>query len=142
MARPRTDPKVRFWKNVNKTDYCWEWTGSTFKGGYGHFWLDGKHVGAHKQAYLWEYGEIPEGFDVDHFECDNTSCVRPSHLKAVTHAKNVQRGMNRADKSKWKPQPNSLKTHCPKNHEYTEENTYNHPNGSRVCRTCKRERGY
>jgi hypothetical protein len=142
MARPRTDPKVRFWNNVRKTDYCWEWTGSTFKGGYGHFWLDGKHIGAHKQSYLWEYGEIPEGFDVDHFECDNTSCVRPSHLKAVTHAKNVQRGMNRADKSKWKPQPNSLKTHCPKNHEYTEANTYNHPNGSRVCRTCKRERGY
>lgn len=138
MGRPRQDPKVRFWKNVNKTDYCWEWTGPKFKGGYGHFWVDYKHVGAHKQSYIWEYGPIPDGFDVDHFECDNTSCVRPSHLKAVTHAVNVQRGMDRADKSRWKPQPNSLVTHCPRNHEYSEENTYTDPRGARRCRACKR----
>jgi hypothetical protein len=31
---------------------------------------------------------------------------------------------------------NSSKTHCPQGHEYTEENTYITPKGSRVCRTC------
>lgn len=33
----------------------------------------------------------------------------------------------------------SLITHCPKGHEYNEENTAIY-NGSRVCKTCARER--
>lgn len=32
---------------------------------------------------------------------------------------------------------NALKTHCPRNHEYTEENTYISPSGWRQCRQCK-----
>ncbi len=35
---------------------------------------------------------------------------------------------------------NARKTHCPKNHEYTEENTYRHQN-RRYCRVCIRDRG-
>lgn len=31
-------------------------------------------------------------------------------------------------------------THCPQGHEYTPENTYMHPRGSRICRECGRER--
>lgn len=136
MGRPRTDPKARFWANVNKTEYCWEWTGHKFKGGYGQFWMDYKFIGAHRQSYLWEYGSIPDGFDVDHFECDNTSCVRPSHLKAVTHAQNIQRGMDRADKSQWKTKPKA--TECLRGHAYTKENTYVDKRGAQRCRTCKR----
>lgn len=30
------------------------------------------------------------------------------------------------------------KTHCPRGHSYSPENTYNHPDGFRVCRICKR----
>lgn len=30
------------------------------------------------------------------------------------------------------------KTHCPKQHEYTEANTYRHRDGRRECLTCKR----
>jgi hypothetical protein len=29
-------------------------------------------------------------------------------------------------------------THCPKGHPYSPENTYNHPSGGRICRTCRR----
>ena len=136
MGRPRTDPKVRFWNNVDKTDYCWVWTGPKFKGGYGNFWVDYKHIGAHRQSYIWEYGDIPAGFDIDHFECDNTSCVRPSHLKAVTHAKNIQRGMDNADRSTWKTRERA--THCPRNHAYTAANTYVDPRGAQRCRECRR----
>lgn len=32
------------------------------------------------------------------------------------------------------------RTHCPQNHEYTEENTYRRPNGHRICRTCAIDR--
>jgi hypothetical protein len=35
---------------------------------------------------------------------------------------------------------NTSKTHCPSGHEYTDTNTYrNNVNGSRHCRTCRRE---
>jgi hypothetical protein len=34
---------------------------------------------------------------------------------------------------------NRDKTHCPKNHEYTEENTYVSKRGQRNCRTCHRD---
>lgn len=33
-------------------------------------------------------------------------------------------------------------THCPGSHEYTIENTYRRPDGSRECRTCVRERNW
>ncbi len=36
--------------------------------------------------------------------------------------------------------PNSEKTHCPKNHEYTPENTLVGKDGKRRCRTCRRQR--
>jgi hypothetical protein len=33
-----------------------------------------------------------------------------------------------------------MKTHCPKGHEYTSENTYVCPKGSRACRKCRCEK--
>lgn len=33
---------------------------------------------------------------------------------------------------------NREKTHCPKGHEYTPENTYVNPKGWRLCRMCRR----
>lgn len=37
------------------------------------------------------------------------------------------------------PAINAAKTHCPKGHEYTPENTYYRERGWRHCRTCKLE---
>jgi len=36
--------------------------------------------------------------------------------------------------------PRRARTHCPQGHEYTEENTYVTPKGSRSCRACQRGR--
>ena len=36
---------------------------------------------------------------------------------------------------------NRGKTHCKNGHEYTEENTYVNPRGSRTCKICSRKRG-
>lgn len=36
---------------------------------------------------------------------------------------------------------NKRKTHCRNGHEYTEENTYISPSGSRICKICSRKRG-
>lgn len=35
---------------------------------------------------------------------------------------------------------NRAKTHCPRNHPYTPENTYTPPTGGRYCRICGREK--
>jgi 5-methylcytosine-specific restriction endonuclease McrA len=35
---------------------------------------------------------------------------------------------------------NGRKTHCPQDHEYTEENTYVAPSGNRQCKTCRKVR--
>lgn len=61
--------------------------------------------------------------EIDH-TCSNPPCVNPAHLEAVTHEENVRRAVER-------------KTHCVNGHEYTEANTYRHPNGVwRDCRKC------
>lgn len=37
------------------------------------------------------------------------------------------------------PQLSRKRTHCMRGHLFTEENTYHHPNGTRICRECLRE---
>lgn len=71
----------RFWEKVNTSgpNGCWVWTASTFRHGYGKFWLDGKLRYAHRVSWKWTNGPIPEGLWVLH-KCDNPPCVRPDHL--------------------------------------------------------------
>lgn len=85
----------RFWSKVDKTGDCWLWTASGDSSGYGQFWRDGRMVVPHRLAFEWEHGEIPEGMQVDH-RCFHRNCVRPDHLRLVTHAQNQQnrRGAN------------------------------------------------
>lgn len=115
----------------NRTEGCWEWTGSRDKFGYGSCYLrlrSGPRVFmmAHRVAYAWWAGAIPEGLEIDHL-CGNTACVRPDHLEAVTHQTNQRRG--RA----------ATKTHCVHGHAFTPATTYLR-DGRRVCRLCRRVR--
>lgn len=88
---PRTDAD-RFWEKVNRTGLCWEWTGCLTTQGYGQFRLDGRNEGAHRVAWTWFFGPIPEGREMDHL-CRNRGCVRPSHLEPVTRKENTDRGI-------------------------------------------------
>lgn len=85
----------RFWSKVDKTGDCWLWTAYCDSTGYGQFWCDGGMVPAHRFSYALVNGEIPEGLYVDH-RCHQRNCVRPDHLRLVTHAQNQQnrRGAN------------------------------------------------
>lgn len=133
------DPdNLRFWSKVNASGPCWEWTAAIGKtGGYGKYTLplnDGsgksKHVYAHRYAYELLAGPVDKFLDLDHL-CRNRRCVNPDHLEPVTRKENLRRGVGPTGL-------NMAKTHCPRGHEYSEENTRVNKNG-RACRACHRE---
>lgn len=119
----------RFWENVVKgaRDGCWIWTAALDRDGYGRCRRDGGKR-AHRVAYEELIGPIPEGLVIDHL-CRVRACVNPAHLEPVANLDNLMRGQTLAA-------INAAKTHCPRGHEYTSENTQRKSNGSRICRTC------
>jgi len=83
----RKSAEERFWSKVEKTEACWNWTKGTHPTGYGMFSFTGRNRYAHRYSYALANGPIPEGLSIDHL-CHNPGCVRPSHLRAVTHKQN------------------------------------------------------
>jgi hypothetical protein len=78
----------RFWEKVRKTNGCWEWTGAKNKKGYGVF--SNKPAGnvfAHRVAWEIYHGKIPAGMCLLH-SCNNSSCVKPGHLRVGTKQDN------------------------------------------------------
>lgn len=102
-----------FWSKVDKSggaDACWIWTRNLNADGYGSaHTLSGKSIGAHRLAWIYTNGDIPQGLQVLH-NCpngDNPSCCNPAHLWLGTIADNAAdrerkgrrkapRGMNHA----------------------------------------------
>lgn len=73
---------------------CRLWTGGLNKYGYGHFSISNKTHLAHRVAYEFEVGPIPDGLVIDHvYEagCRHRSCVNREHLEAVSDTINNQR---------------------------------------------------
>lgn len=125
-------PKLlnRFYSHVKITPNCWIWKAYKNKDGYGQFEYNNTKIKPHRFTYELLEGRIPVGLELDHL-CRNAACVNPAHLDVVTHKENVRRGL-----SGW---VDAIKTHCPRGHEYNEENTRMY-NNERYCRTCNRER--
>lgn len=118
----------RFWLHVWPRGDCWEYRGVRNSNGYPYFRIGREQIRAHRYAYVEAKGIIPIGLTIDHL-CWHKWCVKPSHLEAVTSAVNSIRG----DGAKWQ----RIKTHCPRGHAYTAENTYVE-RGRRHCRECGR----
>ncbi len=126
----------RFWRKVNKLseDECWEWQGAISPAGYGTITPSESSTRAHRLSFEINSGQIPTGLVIDHM-CRNRRCVNPNHLRAVTPR------VNALENSVGHAARNAVKTHCPRGHEYTPENTYSPPDrpNARACKICKTE---
>jgi hypothetical protein len=108
---------------------CWQWNGAkqqqkVVQGQpfYGSF----RKSLAHRWSYRVHKGKIPYGLVIDHV-CNNSLCVNPDHLEAVTQQVNRQRAAN----------VKGLASHCRRGHAFIGENTRIDKHGYRVCRQCK-----
>lgn len=119
---------------------CFIWMGFLDKNGYGRmgvgYSVDGNRrpAWAHRAAYEYFVGPVPEGMELDH-KCRVTCCVNPDHLEPVTHQENVRRGLAGIVAKAIA----LAKTHCKRGHSFSgnDATTYN---GVRTCLICCRAR--
>lgn len=114
MDRANLTPEGRFWRNVEKTDTHWLWTGLKCRAGYGRMSNGPRKVQAHRFSYELHVGPIPDGMVVDH-KCHTPACVNPDHLQVSTVRGNAEnreganpnnttsgvRGVTRRPNGKW-----------------------------------------
>jgi hypothetical protein len=93
MQGKRNTPES-FWALVDKSagpDGCWLWTGYKTPDGYGCSSFENQLYQAHRLAWLFTFGPIPDGLCVLH-DCpggDRRDCLNPAHLWLGTNAANT-----------------------------------------------------
>jgi len=113
---------------------CWLYNGGRTGNGYCQIRVDGVLQLVHRISAFFYLGfnHTDRTLQVNH-KCTNKNCWNPAHLYIGTQSDNVQ------DAIRDRTHNQVIKTHCPKGHEYNEENTYISNKGFRFCRICKNE---
>lgn len=111
---------------VDPVSGCHIWNAATYSDrGYhlsGQFYDGQRNVRAHRFAYEYQFGPIPEGMML-YSNCDTTLCVLPAHYELGP----PNRRCAEAER-------------CPQGHRYAGSNlVINSANGGRQCRTCLAE---
>lgn len=111
---------------------CWLWTGSLNRKGYGQLTHQQKHMEAHRASFTAFCGD-PSGKLVCH-NCDQPSCVNPSHLYAGTSVDNRKDMLVR---KRWS-HPYAKRIACAAGHEYEVYGVSIATDGTRTCKECQR----
>jgi hypothetical protein len=113
---------------------CWTWNASINKvTKRPMFWFHNSWNAAARASLYFKQGYLTKGLQVCHdpIACNNTLCVNPLHLREDTPSNNVRDLLITGNHN------NKRKTHCPRNHAYSEDNIY-YNSGRRHCMACRR----
>lgn len=126
-------------------DACWPITKGIGSKGYGRLTVEGRKKLAHRIMLELKLNRRLNSGECSLHRCDNPPCCNPAHLFPGTKADNMKDAVakGRMASAKNGLHPESKRTHCPKGHEYNEENTIweKKPRGiGRRCRRCNLDR--
>lgn len=109
---PKATKEEVFWSHMDRPnpDDCWAWKLGRHKFGYGKIhWKDAGGY-AHRMAWIYTNGDIPDGLDICH-KCDNPPCCNPAHLFLGTHKENMNDRDAKGRNNKGKHIPHNKRHH-------------------------------
>lgn len=117
-------------RSVLGPDGCLLWQGFKSWNGYGSTTYRARRVAAHRRIYELYHGVSVSRWQYVCHTCDRPNCLNVQHLWLGTPKDNAR---DCARKGRF---ANDRRTHCPKGHAYTDDNTYVTKKGSRNCKRC------
>lgn len=87
---------TRYFQKVKMGPGCWEWTAAKHPAGYGTMRVGRKLKKATHISFLLTNNRWPhKHLQINHHDCDNKACVRPSHIYEGTKKQNARDAVER-----------------------------------------------